>query len=77
MKKIVSDVNGNKHIREWRPGPKPKGYVKVLVNLPAEYIVIMKIKNEQCGGLNPVSEQIRAAVRGHLCGLIYASLLKS
>lgn len=76
MKSIVTNVLGEKHIREWTPGPKPKGFVKVLVNIPAEYLVVMKINNEQCGGLNSVSEQIRAAIRGHLCGLVYASLLK-
>ena len=77
MKRIVTDVNGDRRIREWTPGPKPKGYVKVLVNIPVEYLAIMKIKNEQCGGMNSVSEQIRIAIRGHLCGLVYASLLKS
>jgi hypothetical protein len=77
MRSIVTDINGDRHIREWRPGPKPKGYVKVLVNIPAEYLAVMKINNEQCGGLNSVSEQIRAAIRAHLCGLVYASLLKS
>ena len=76
MQAIVTDVNGNKHLRKWKPGPKAKGYVKVLVNIPAEYLAIMKIKNEKCGGLNPVSEQIRQAIRGSLCGLIYISLLK-
>lgn len=76
MKSIVTDVNGDKFIREWTPGPKPKGYIKVLVNIPAEYLAIMKIKNEQCGGLNSVNAQIRAAIRGHLCGLVYTSLLK-
>lgn len=60
-----------------KPGPKPKGYVKVLVSLPAEYLELMKWKNEECGGLYSVNEQIRQAVRGALCGLIYISLLKS
>lgn len=59
-----------------KPGPPPKGYVKVLVNLPAAYLAAMKARNTECGGLYPVSEQIRTAVRGHLCGLIYISLLK-
>lgn len=59
-----------------KPGPKPKGYVKVLVNIPAEYLALMKWNNETCGGLNPVNEQIRQAIRGMLCGLIYISLLK-
>ena len=55
-----------------KTGPKPKGYVKVLVN----YLALMKWQNEKCGGLNPLSEQIRQAIRGMLCGLIYISLLK-
>ena len=59
-----------------KTGPKPKGYVKVLVNIPAEYLALMKWQNEKCGGLNPVSEQIRQAIRGMLCGLIYINLLK-
>ncbi len=59
-----------------KTGPKPRGYVKVLVNIPAAYHAAMKAKNAECGGLNPVSEQIRMAIRGHLCGLIYISLLK-
>ncbi len=60
-----------------KSGPKAKGYVKVLVNIPSFYIAAMKAKNAECGGLYPVSEQIRSAIRGHLCGLIYISLLKS
>lgn len=76
MQAVVTDVNGNKFLRSWKPGPKPKGYVKVLVNIPAEYLAIMKAKNEECGGLNSVSDQIRSAIRGHLCGLIYISLFK-
>lgn len=77
MNNIVVDVNGNKHLRTWRPGPKPKGYVKVLVNLPIEYVELMRWKKEECGGMYPVNEQIRMAVRGMLCGLIYISLVKS
>lgn len=76
MKKIVVDVTGKRYIREWKPGPKPKGYVKILVNLPIEYLELMRWKNEECGGCNSVSEQIRQAVRGALCGLIYISLVK-
>lgn len=52
-------------------------YKKVLVNIPAEYLALMKRKNEECGGMLPVSQQIRDAIRGSLCGLIYISLLKS
>jgi hypothetical protein len=72
MKRVVVDVNGDQHVRQW----KPRGYVKVLVNIPVAYLEIMKAKNEECGGLNPVSEQIRQAIRGALCGLIYISLLE-
>jgi len=76
MEKIVTSSNGNKYRKTWKPGPKPKGYVKILVNVPKEYIELMKWNNEKCGGLNPVSEQIRQAIRGALSGLIYISLLK-
>ena len=74
MQKIVVDVNGNRYFRRWKPGPKPKGYV--MVNIPVAYLEIMKAKNEQCGGLLPISEQIRQAIRGALCGLRYISLFK-
>lgn len=60
-----------------KPGPRPMNYKKVLVNIPAEYLALMKAKNEECGGMLPVSQQIRDAIRGSLCGLIYISLLKS
>lgn len=76
MERIVVDCEGNKTRRVWRPGPKPRGYVKVLVNIPAEYVELMKWKNEQCGGMYSVSEQIRSAIRGMLCGLVYISLVK-
>lgn len=73
---IYTDVNGNLHrLEHAKPGPKPKGYVKVLVNIPAEYLELMKWKNEECGGRNSVSEQIRQAIRGSLCGLVYMSLV--
>lgn len=76
MKKIVTNVNGERFVREWKPGPKPRGYVKVLVNMPVEYVELMRIENEKCGGRLPVSAQICAAVRGQLCGLVYISLVK-
>jgi hypothetical protein len=76
MNRIVVDVNGDHRVRQWKPGPKPRGYVKVLVNLPAEYVELMKWKKEECGGLCSVNDQIRTAVRGMLCGLTYISLLK-
>lgn len=60
-----------------KSGPQPKGYVKVLVNIPVAYLAAMKAQNAECGGGYSVSEQIRMAIRGQLCGLIYISLLKS
>ncbi|MBI5942904.1 MAG: hypothetical protein HY864_00935 [Chloroflexi bacterium] len=77
MEKVVTDVNNNRFIRSWKPGPKPKRYVKVLVNVPVEHLEIMRIRNEETGGCDSVSAQIRTAIRGHLCGLIYISLLKT
>jgi hypothetical protein len=47
------------------------------VDIPEFYLAAMKKKNEECGGLYPVNEQIRQAIRGMLCGLIYISLLKT
>ena len=74
---IYSDVDGNLHrLNHAKPGPKSKGYVKVLVNIPPEHLELMKWENEKCGGLNPVGEQIRQAIRAQLCGLVYISLLK-
>jgi hypothetical protein len=64
MQRIVTDIHGRKSLRIWKPGPQPKGYVKFLVNVPAEHLELMKIQNEKCGGLNSVSEQIRTAIRG-------------
>lgn len=59
-----------------KSGPKPKGYVVLSVRLPAYYVAAMKAANEECGGKMSVNEQIRRAVCGMLCGLVYASLLK-
>ena len=59
-----------------KTGPRPRNYKKVLVDIPAEHLALMKAKNEECGGLLPVNQQIRDAIRGSLCGLIYISLLK-
>lgn len=60
-----------------KSGPKPKGYVKILVRLPAAHVAAMSAKNAECGGMYSVNQQVRDAVRGMLCGLIYISLLKS
>ena len=73
-KRIVTDVNGNKHLRQWKPGPKPRGFVRVLVDIPAEHLAVMQYRREECGGLLSVNQQIRDAIRGHLCGLVYMSL---
>ncbi len=72
--RIVVNVNGEKRLRQWTPGPKPQGFVKVLVNIPAEHLAVMQYRREQCGGALSVNQQIRDAVRGYLCGLVYASL---
>ena len=77
MNRIHQDVSCDLWRRTWTPGPKAKGYVKVLVNIPPEYLELMRIKNEECGGLLSVNEQIRSAIRGALCGLEYISLLKT
>jgi hypothetical protein len=44
--------------------------------MPEEYVEMMKWKNEQCGGLNSVNDQVRQAVRAALCGCVYTQLLK-
>ena len=71
MQKVVTDINGRQSLRQWKPGPKPKGFVPVLVNIP---LAVMQYRREQCGGALSVNQQIRDAVRGYLCGLVYASL---
>ena len=74
--RIVVNVNGEKRLRQWTPGPKPQGFVKVLVNIPAEHLAVMQFVNHQCGGMMPVSQQIRDAIRANLCGLVYISQQK-
>ncbi len=74
MQRIVADVNGKQSLRRWKPGPKPKGFVPALANIPAEHLAVMQYRREQCGGALSVNQQIRDAVRGYLCGLVYASL---
>ena len=74
MQRIVADVNGKQSLRRWKPGPKPRGFVPVLVNIPAEHLAVMQYRREQCGGALSVNQQIRDAVRGYLCGLAYTSL---
>ena len=72
--RVVTDVNGDKHLRQWRPGPKPQGFVRVLVDIPAEHLAEMQYRRDQYGGKLSVNQQIRDAIRGHLCGLVYMSL---
>jgi len=55
---------------------KQRAYIKILVRMPEEYVEMMKWKNEQCGGLNSVNDQVRQAVRAALCGCVYTQLLK-
>ena len=48
--RIVTDVSGKKYIRQWEPGPKPRGFVRVLVDVPAEHLAVMQYRRDQCGG---------------------------
>lgn len=41
-----------------------------------EHLAVMQYRREECGGLLSVNQQIRDAIRGHLCGLVYMSLYK-
>ena len=75
---IYTDVDGNLHRRKHaKPGPKARGYIRVLVDMPPEYVEQMRWINEDCGGRLAVNEQIRRAVRAYLCGLVYINLVKS
>ena len=75
---IITTVTGEKIKRlHKKKGRKPRGYVKVLVNLPAAHVEAMKWQNEKCGGMCSVSQQVRDAVRAALCGCVYTELYKS
>ena len=74
MKSIITTRDGNTYTRQWKPGPKPRGYVSVLVDIPIEHLAVMRYRRDECGGLLSVNQQIRDAIRGHLCGLVYTSL---
>ena len=75
---IITTVTGEKIKRlHKKKGRKPRGYVKVLVNLPAAHVEVMKWQNEKCGGKRSVSQQVRDAVRAALCGCVYTQLVKS
>lgn len=74
MDKIVTTATGEKFRKSWTPGPKPKGYRKILVRIPEAHAVLMEIENEKCGGMLSVNEQIRRAIRARLLGgLVYIS----
>ena len=72
--RVVTDASGNKRLRQWKPGPKPRGLVRVLVDIPAEHLAVMQYRRDECDGLLSVNQQIRDAIRGHLCGLVYIGL---
>jgi len=75
---IITTVTSEKIKRLHKnKGRKPRGYVKVLVNLPAAHAEAMKWQNEKCGGKRSVSQQVRDAVRSALCGCVYTELYKS
>lgn len=58
-------------------GRRPeRKYVKVLVRVPVEYHELMKWNNEECGGRNSITDQIRNAIRASLCGCVYTQLFK-
>lgn len=78
MASRIYTVNGITYRHDWTPGPQPMGLVSVHAEIPPEYLAAMKARNDRCGGLYPVNEQIRRAIRAHLLdGLVYISLLKS
>lgn len=78
MNKIKTTATGEKYRKSWTPGPKPKGYRKILVRIPEVYVLLMEIENEKCGGMLSVNEQIRRAVRARLLGgWVYTHLGKS
>ena len=75
---VTTTVTGEKFKRiHKKKGRPPRGYVKVLVNLPAAHVEVMKWQNEKCGGKRSVSQQVRDAVRAALCGCVYTQLYKS
>lgn len=59
-----------------RSGHNPKDYKQILIRIPVEYLEIMRWENEKCAGKYPVNDQVRLAIRGMLCGLMYINLLK-
>ena len=64
-------VDGSRYYHEWRPGPKPRGLIGVHAEMPLEYLAALRARNAECGGMLPVNEQIRRAVRMYLTdGLI-------
>ncbi len=75
---VTTTVTGEKFKRIHKKKGRPsRGYVKVLVNLPAAHVEAMKWQNEKCGGKRSVSQQVRDAVRAALCGCVYTELYKS
>lgn len=78
MERIYFDCNGKPYRKTWKPGPTPKDYVSVHAEIPLAYLIAMKNRNAECGGLYPVNEQIRRAIYAYLLdGLVYTNPLKS
>ena len=61
MQKIVTDVNGKRYLRQ-------------CADIPADHLAVMQYRRDECDGLLSVNQQIRDAIRGHLCGLVYIGL---
>jgi len=75
---IYKTVTGEtKRRNHRRKGRKPLGMTKLLIRLPTAHVEAMRWENERCGGRMSVNSQVRAAVRGMLCGLVYTQLVKS
>ncbi len=67
-------TDGSLCYHEWTPGPRPCGLVGVHAEIPPEHLAVMKVRNAECGGMLPVNEQIRRAIRAYLVdGLVYTS----
>ena len=64
-------THGYRHT--YQPGPKPQGFVRVLVDIPATHLAVMRARKAACPWMS-VNQQIRDAVQAHLQGgFVYMS----
>ena len=62
------------HRHSFTPGPKPQGFVRVLVDIPATHLAVMQARRAECGTWLSVNQQIRDAIRNDLHGgFVYTS----